>query len=160
MNPTDFIRKWSPGGTAHGLNERAGAQPHFIDLCRLLGVPEPADPEHYCFERGLVKTGSAAARSDGFADVWLRGHFAWEYKRPGRSLKGRQTEQVGEPGIGTGAPECVPTRATIEGAIRAAPPKGTRKRGVGRGGCASASGRPSPAGLRRSPLRRLRLRAV
>ena len=87
MTPTDFIRKWSPGGTAHELNERAGAQPHFIDLCRLLGVPEPADPERYCFERGLVKTGSAAARSDGFADVWLRGHFAWEYKRPGRSLK-------------------------------------------------------------------------
>jgi hypothetical protein len=87
MTPTDFIRKWSPGGTAHELNERAGAQPHFIDLCRLLGVPEPADPEHYCFERGLVKTGSAAARTDGFADVWLRGHFAWEYKRPGRSLK-------------------------------------------------------------------------
>ena len=67
MTPTDFIRKWSPGGTAHELNERAGAQPHFIDLCRLLGVPEPADPEHYCFERGLVKTGSAAARTDGFA---------------------------------------------------------------------------------------------
>ena len=87
MTPTDFIRKWSPGGTAHELNERAGAQPHFIDLCRLLGVPEPADPERYCFERGLVKTGSAAARSAGFADVWLRGHFAWEYKRPGRSLK-------------------------------------------------------------------------
>lgn len=87
MTPSDFIAKWSPGGTAHGLNERAGAQPHFIDLCRLLGVPEPADPDRYCFERGLVKTGSAAARTDGFADVWLRGHFAWEYKRPGRSLK-------------------------------------------------------------------------
>jgi len=25
-------------------------------------------------------------RTDGFADVWLRGHFAWEYKAPGRSL--------------------------------------------------------------------------
>ncbi len=87
MTPTDFIRKWSPGGAAHELNERAGAQPHFIDLCRLLGVPEPAAPERYCFERGLVKTGSAAARTDGFADVWLRGHFAWEYKAPGRSLK-------------------------------------------------------------------------
>jgi hypothetical protein len=82
----DFIRKWS--GAAGGLGERAGAQAHFIDLCRLLGVPEPGDPESYCFERGLTKTGSAAGRTDGFADVWLKGHFAWEYKAPGKSLDG------------------------------------------------------------------------
>jgi hypothetical protein len=77
---------------ANELNERAGAQAHFIDLCRVLGVPEPADPEAYCFERGVAKTGSAAVpgkqRTDGFADVWLRGHFAWEYKAPGKSLEG------------------------------------------------------------------------
>ena len=88
MQAQDFIRKWGPQGTAYDLNERAGAQAHFIDLCRVLGVPEPADPEHYCFERGLIKTGSAATRTDGFADVWLRGHFAWEYKAPGKSLEG------------------------------------------------------------------------
>ena len=76
------------GSPAHALNERAGAQAHFIDLCRVLGVPEPADPEDYCFERGVTKTGSAGARTDGFADVWQRGHFAWEYKAPGRSLEG------------------------------------------------------------------------
>jgi hypothetical protein len=86
MTPQDFVRKWQAGGTAQALSERAGAQAHFIDLCRVLGVPEPGDPERYCFERGVTKTGSAAARSDGFADVWLQGHFAWEYKRPGRSL--------------------------------------------------------------------------
>jgi hypothetical protein len=77
-----------PGGPAHELNERAGAQAHFIDLCRVLGVPEPDDPARYCFERGVTKTGSAAGRTDGFADVWLRGHFAWEYKAPGKSLEG------------------------------------------------------------------------
>jgi hypothetical protein len=92
MQAHDFIKKWSPGGPAHGLNERAGAQGHFIDLCRVLGVPEPADPEDYCFERGLTKTGSAAVqgkhRTDGFADVWKRGCFAWEYKAPGKSLEG------------------------------------------------------------------------
>ncbi len=88
MQPQQFIRKWQPGAPAHGLNERAGAQSHFIDLCRLLDVPEPGDPEAYCFERGLTKTGSAAQRTDGFADVWLRGHFAWEYKAPGKSLEG------------------------------------------------------------------------
>jgi len=84
----DFIHKWQAGSPAHALNERAGAQAHFIDLCRLLGVPEPGDPERYCFERGVTRTGSERQRVDGFADVWLRGHFAWEYKAPGKSLEG------------------------------------------------------------------------
>ncbi|HRH86830.1 MAG TPA: hypothetical protein PLO41_08275 [Rubrivivax sp.] len=88
MQAQQFIRKWQAGSPAHALNERAGAQAHFIDLCRVLGVAEPGDPDHYCFERGLTKTGSAAQRTDGFADVWLRGHFGWEYKAPGKSLEG------------------------------------------------------------------------
>jgi hypothetical protein len=88
MQAHEFIKKWQSGAPANDLNERAGAQAHFIDLCRLLGVPEPADPENYCFERGVTKTGSARTRTDGFADVWLRGHFAWEYKAPGKSLEG------------------------------------------------------------------------
>lgn len=87
MQAQEFIRKWGTGGTAFELNERAGAQAHFIDLCRVLGVAEPADPEQYCFERGVTKTGSAAARTDGFADVWKRGHFAWEHKAPGKNLE-------------------------------------------------------------------------
>ncbi len=61
MQAQEFIRKWSPGSPAHDLNERAGAQAHFIDLCRVLGVPEPGDPERYCFERGVTKTGSLRA---------------------------------------------------------------------------------------------------
>ncbi len=92
MQAQDFIRKWQAGAAASGLNERAGAQAHFIDLCRVLGVPEPGDPDHYCFERGVAKTGGLAVhgkqRTDGFADVWHRGHFAWEYKAPGKSLEG------------------------------------------------------------------------
>jgi hypothetical protein len=88
MQAKDFVRKWGPGGSASDLTERAGAQSHFIDLCRVLGVPEPDDPNRYCFERGVTKTGSAAGRTDGFADVWLKGHFAWEYKAPGKSLEG------------------------------------------------------------------------
>ncbi|MBE7417199.1 MAG: class I SAM-dependent DNA methyltransferase [Ideonella sp.] len=88
MQAAEFVRKWQAGSSADQLNERAGAQPHFIDLCRVLGVPEPDDPGAYCFERGLSKTGSAAGRTDGFADVWKRGHFAWEYKAPGKSLEG------------------------------------------------------------------------
>jgi hypothetical protein len=70
------------------LSERADAQAHFIDLCRLLGVPEPDDPARYCFEAGLKKTGGKGERTDGWADVWLRGHFAREYKTPDCSLKG------------------------------------------------------------------------
>jgi hypothetical protein len=82
MTPAKFIRKWGPTGTAHKLNERAGAQLHFMDLCQILDVPGPDDPETYCFERGFKRSSS----QQGFADVWKRGHFAWEYKAPGKSL--------------------------------------------------------------------------
>ncbi len=88
LHASDFVRKWRAGSAAAELNERAGAQAHFIDRCRVGGVIEPGDPERYCFERGVTKTGTASTRTDGFADVWLRGHFAWEYKAPGRSLEG------------------------------------------------------------------------
>ena len=76
MTPYEFIAKWR----ASELKESSAAQEHFIDLCRLLDEPTPAeaDPtgEHYCFERGARKdTGG-----DGWADVWKRHHFAWEYK--------------------------------------------------------------------------------
>jgi type II restriction/modification system DNA methylase subunit YeeA len=86
LSAREFVEKWGPGGPAYGLTERAGAQPHFIDLCQLLGVPLPADSERYCFERGVTRTGTGSGRTDGFADVWLKGHFAWEYKAPGKSL--------------------------------------------------------------------------
>ena len=76
MTPEIFITKWR----AVELKERSAAQEHFIDLCRLLGEPTPAeaDPtgETYCFEKGARKeTGG-----DGWADVWKRHCFAWEYK--------------------------------------------------------------------------------
>ena len=62
---------------------------------RLLGVPEPGDPERYCFERGVTRTGSAAGRTDGFADVWLKGCFAWEYKAPRKSLDAALPQLMG-----------------------------------------------------------------
>jgi hypothetical protein len=34
------------------------------------------------FEKGALKTGGG----DGWADVWKRGCFAWEYKSPGKDL--------------------------------------------------------------------------
>ena len=76
MTPGAFIAKWR----ASELKERSAAQEHFIDLCRLLDEPTPAeaDPtgERYCFERGARKDGGG----DGWADVWKRHCFAWEYK--------------------------------------------------------------------------------
>lgn len=80
---TEFLRKWAKSGQASGLGERAGAQSHFLDLCRFLEVPSPDDPDSYCFERGLwgIEGGKK------FADVWKRGCFAWEYKAPGKNLR-------------------------------------------------------------------------
>jgi len=77
VTPQDFITKWKNVE----LTERSASQSHFIDLCRKLDEPSPtdADPtgEWYTFEKGALKTGGG----DGWADVWKRGYFAWEYKR-------------------------------------------------------------------------------
>jgi len=77
-----FVQKWQ----FSQLTERAGAQSHFHDLCDLLGVPTPSDVDtrgdNYVFEKNVLKTGGGS----GFADVWLRGHFAWEYKGPKKNL--------------------------------------------------------------------------
>ena len=82
MTPAQFIQKWSDSR----LRERQASQEHFIDLCRLLGQPTPAedDPlgERYCFERGAEKTGGG----DGWADVWRKGCFGWEYKGKHKNL--------------------------------------------------------------------------
>lgn len=76
MTPDQFITKWKSAE----LTERAAAQSHFIDLCRMLGEPAPTDVdpkgEWYAFERGATKT----TGGEGWADVWKRGHFGWEYK--------------------------------------------------------------------------------
>jgi type II restriction/modification system DNA methylase subunit YeeA len=82
MTPQEFIHKWKPVA----LTERATAQEHFLDLCRLVGHPTPAedDPtgDHFTFEKGVSKTGGG----EGFADVWKKGFFAWEYKKKKRDL--------------------------------------------------------------------------
>ena len=82
MTPQDFVDKWRDST----LKESAGSQEHFIDLCRMLGekTPGEADPQGnwYTFEKGATKTGGG----DGWADVWKRGCFAWEYKGKGKDL--------------------------------------------------------------------------
>ncbi|MDO8722539.1 MAG: N-6 DNA methylase [Syntrophales bacterium] len=78
MTPEEFIDLWKD----NKLTERGGAQGHFDDLCDLLGVDKPRDPDNYCFEHGAKKSGGG----DGWADVWKRGYFGWENKKPGRDL--------------------------------------------------------------------------
>jgi hypothetical protein len=82
MSPEEFIGKWR--GTTR--TERSAAQEHFLDLCALLGVPKPAEVDRhgteYTFEKSTRKIGDTA----GFADVWKRHCFAWEYKGNRRNL--------------------------------------------------------------------------
>ena len=76
ITPQQFVAKWRHVT----VTERAGSQSHFNDLCDLLGLPKPldADPtgEWFTFEKGASK----ASGGQGWADVWKRGCFAWEYK--------------------------------------------------------------------------------
>ncbi len=82
MTPQDFITKWQRST----LTERSACQQHFLDLCELLDQPKPAtaDPDGtwYMFERGVQKT----TGDKGWADVWMRGHFGWEYKGKHKDL--------------------------------------------------------------------------
>jgi type II restriction/modification system DNA methylase subunit YeeA len=83
MTPDAFIKKWK----ASTLTERAASHSHFLDLCALLDEPTPTDSdptgETYAFERGATKT----TGGEGWADVWKRGCFAWEYKGKRKDLR-------------------------------------------------------------------------
>ncbi len=76
MTPQEFVTKWR----SVALKERSAVQEHFLDLCHLVGHPTPAedDPtgQRFTFEAGADKLGGG----QGWADVWKRGYFAWEYK--------------------------------------------------------------------------------
>jgi hypothetical protein len=71
MTVAEFIGKWR----GVSLTERAAAQTHFIDLCRLVGHPDPvsADPtgEWFTFERGATKAtgGDGRRQSVRMTDV-------------------------------------------------------------------------------------------
>jgi type II restriction/modification system DNA methylase subunit YeeA len=82
MTPQEFIAKWH----AVELKERSASQAHFIDLCRLLGIKDPIsdDPkgDFFAFEKGASKTSGG----EGWADVWRKNCFAWEYKGKAKDL--------------------------------------------------------------------------
>ena len=81
VTPSAFVQKWA----ASRGTERATSQEHFINLCQLLSekTPNEADPsgDFYAFEKGAKTPGG-----DGFADVWLKNRFAWEYKGKHKNL--------------------------------------------------------------------------
>jgi hypothetical protein len=83
VTPQLLVAKWKRAD----LGERAACQEHFIDLCRMLGHPTPAeaDPtgESFTFERGVEKSEGG----NGWADVWKRNFFGWEYKGKHKDLK-------------------------------------------------------------------------
>lgn len=96
MTVSDFINKWRKGTRT----ERSASQEHFLDLCEVFEHPKPAeaDPsgESFTFERGALKHGGGR----GWADVWKRGFFGWEYKG---KHKGTRLETLRFPGS-TGGP--------------------------------------------------------
>jgi len=88
MTPQDFRAKWR----LVDLTERSASQQHFLDLCDLVGHPTPADAdptgESFTFERGATKLGGG----DGWADVWKKGGFGWEYKGRHKDLDAAYTQ--------------------------------------------------------------------
>jgi hypothetical protein len=82
LSPQEFVAKWRKAT----LKERSAAQEHFIDLCRLVGHSTPAeeDPtgQSFTFEAGATKQRGG----QGWADVWKKGCFAWEYKGKHKDL--------------------------------------------------------------------------
>jgi type II restriction/modification system DNA methylase subunit YeeA len=86
----EFVERWK----ASTLSERAAAQSHFIDLCEVLGQPHPAAVDQsgdtFTFEKHV----STLEDGKGFADVWKRGFFGWEYKGKHKSLSAAYAQLV------------------------------------------------------------------
>lgn len=82
MTPQQFIDKWRKVE----LKERTASQSHFIDLCHLLGLDDPVTADGtgdwFTFEKGAPKSGGG----EGWADVWRKDCFAWEYKGKRKDL--------------------------------------------------------------------------
>ena len=96
MTIVEFKKKWS----RYQGKETSAYQSHFDDLCRVLGEQTPNDADSsgndfFCFQKRVVKdaelfdvetpdTSGPAER--GFADVWKKDCFAWEYKGKKKNL--------------------------------------------------------------------------
>ncbi|MBI4657862.1 MAG: class I SAM-dependent DNA methyltransferase [Verrucomicrobia bacterium] len=95
LTAAQFKKKWS----RYTGKESSAYQEHFNDLCRLIGHPTPveADPsghDFFCFQKGVLKDpgllnlgGPARRRKKGWADVWKKDCFGWEYKGKHKNLE-------------------------------------------------------------------------
>ena len=102
MTPAEFKRKWS----RYEGKESSAYQEHFNDLCRLLDQKSPAeaDPsgtDFFCFQKRVVKDAElfdleipdpSDPHERGFADVWKKDCFAWEYKGKKKNLHEAYTQ--------------------------------------------------------------------
>jgi type II restriction/modification system DNA methylase subunit YeeA len=86
----EFVERWK----ASTLTERAAAQSHFIDLCEVLGHPHPAAADHTGESFAFEKHVSTLDEGKGYADVWKRGFFAWEYKGKHKNLNAAYSQLV------------------------------------------------------------------
>ena len=68
LTPAAFAAKW------HGVTttEKASAQEHFVDLCRMLGEPTPHEADPIGAQLAFEKRVGKAAGGDGVADVLKR----------------------------------------------------------------------------------------
>ncbi len=95
MTAAEFKKKWS----RYQGKETSAYQEHFSDLCRLLGqlTPNEADPsgtDFFCYQKRVVKDAElfdadapdAEPGERGFADVWKKSCFGWEYKGKKKNL--------------------------------------------------------------------------
>ena len=98
MTWAEFKKKWS----RYKGKESSAYQEHFNDLCRLLDQPTPAEADpsgsgFFCFQKRVVKDAELmmlkedgveykAGEERGFADVWKKDCFAWEYKGKKKNL--------------------------------------------------------------------------
>jgi len=96
MQWAEFKKKWS----RYQGKETSAYQGHFDDLCRLLGqkTPTEADPtgsDSFCYQKRVIKDAelfdlehpdSGDPTERGFADVWKKGCFGWEYKGKKKNL--------------------------------------------------------------------------
>ncbi len=97
MTAAEFKKKWA----RYQGKETSAYQSHFDDLCRLLDQPTPneADPsgtDFFCYQKRVVKDAelfelhespdASEPEERGFADVWKKGCFGWEYKGKKKNL--------------------------------------------------------------------------
>ena len=93
MTWAEFKKKWA----RYRGKESSAYQEHFNDLCRLLGQPTPveADPsgnDFFSFQKGVIKDAElpdldgGERPKKGWADVWKKDCFGWEYKGKHKNL--------------------------------------------------------------------------